>query len=111
MVKVKIYYEKWREDNKPFIFYLGDCKPGDHPLQNQSYYVSQNLGGTVPTKVMECFSQLKKFSQDYKVPFEELCLYAFGNETNKSVSAESILKIRQHQQQLISIELFGELIN
>ncbi len=110
MVEVEIYYEKKGEGQKPFVIYLGECKPGDHPLHNQAYFVSNNLGGTIPTEVMDSFSKLKKFSQDHQVPFEELCLYAYSNETNKRVSADCLEKIKPHHQELKAIAVYGNLL-
>jgi len=69
----------------PFDFYIGDPKPGNHPLQNQASWLSTNRGGTVPTEVMESFSKILKLAEENGVSFEELCAYAMeSGEGNAS---------------------------
>ncbi len=65
----------------PFDFYIGDPKPGNHPLQNQASWLSTNRGGTVPGDVMESFSKILKLAEENGVSFEELCAYAMEEQS------------------------------
>ena len=42
----------------PFDVYIGNPKPGNHPLQNQASWLSKERGGTIPQEVMESFQKL-----------------------------------------------------
>ena len=67
----------------PFHVYIGDPKPGKHPLHNQAWWLSSERGGTIPQDVMDSFERIYKISQANKVSFEDLCVYALGNANKK----------------------------
>lgn len=60
----------------PFPIYVGEPKPDNHPLQNQSWWLSSVRGGTIPQDVMDSFEKLHNISKEHNVSFEELCVYA-----------------------------------
>lgn len=62
----------------PFPLYVGEPKPDNHPLQNQSWWLSSERGGTIPAEVMDSFEKLHKIAKENNVSFEELCVYAMG---------------------------------
>jgi hypothetical protein len=63
----------------PFHVYIGEPHPKKHPLQNQSWWLSNERGGTIPQDVMDSFEKLFKIAQENNVSFEDLCVYALGN--------------------------------
>lgn len=62
----------------PFHIYIGEPSPEKHPLQWQSWWLSNVRGGTIPQDVMDSFDRLHKISQENNVSFEDLCVYALG---------------------------------
>ena len=74
----------------PFDVYIGNPKPGNHPLQNQASWLSKERGGTIPQEVMESFQKLLDLAEKNNVSFEDLCVYALnvagqqGTETSQS---------------------------
>lgn len=62
----------------PFNIYVGEPRPGKHPLQHQSSWLSRERGGTIPQEVMDSFQKLLDISTENGVSFEELCVYALG---------------------------------
>jgi hypothetical protein len=64
----------------PFNIYVGEPRPGKHPLQHQSSWLSRERGGTIPQEVMDSFQKLLDISTENKVSFEELCVYALGDK-------------------------------
>ncbi len=62
----------------PFEVYIGNPKEGNHPLQNQSNWLSKERGGSIPPKVMESFAKLLELAKKNNVSFEELCSYALA---------------------------------
>ena len=71
---------------QPFDLYIGGPKKGQHPLSNQSNWLSKEKSGGVPGDVMEAIQKLYDLSVTNKANFEELCFYALTNasETNNS---------------------------
>ncbi len=71
----------------PFDVYIGNPKPGNHPLQNQAQWLSQERGGTIPAEVMDSFAKLLALSEKNGVSFEDLCVYALeaANAEKKEV--------------------------
>ena len=62
----------------PFDVYIGNPKPGNHPLQNQASWLSKERGGTIPQEVMESFQKLLDLAEKNNVSFEDLCVYALN---------------------------------
>ncbi len=62
----------------PFDVYIGNPKPGNHPLQNQASWLSKERGGTIPQEVMESFQKLLDLADKNNVSFEDLCVYALN---------------------------------
>lgn len=62
----------------PFSVYIGDPKPENHPLQNQSNWLSKERGGVIPSDVMDSIAKLRDLAVKNNVSFEELCVYALG---------------------------------
>ncbi len=62
----------------PFDVYIGDPKPGNHPLQNQAAWLSKERGGTIPKEVMDSFAKLLELAEKNNVSFEDLCVYALN---------------------------------
>jgi hypothetical protein len=62
----------------PFNIYVGEPRPGKHPLQHQSTWLRQERGGHIPTEVMDSFQKLFDISTENNVSFEELCVHALG---------------------------------
>lgn len=62
----------------PFDVYIGNPKPGNHPLQNQANWLSKERGGTIPQEVMESFQKLLDLADKNNVSFEDLCVYALN---------------------------------
>jgi len=60
----------------PFDVYIGMPKEGNHPLQNQASWLSQERGGSIPADVMESFATLLDLAKKNSISFEELCVYA-----------------------------------
>lgn len=60
----------------PFDVYIGNPKPGNHPLQNQAAWLSAERGGTIPPEVMESFTKLLALAEKHKVSFPDLCAHA-----------------------------------
>ena len=60
----------------PVDFYVGSPKADNHPIQNQSHWLSSDRGGVVPSEIMDSLQRLHDLSKKNKVPFEELCMYA-----------------------------------
>ncbi len=71
-----------------FDFYIGEPKDGNHPLQNQSAWLSKERGGSVPQSVMDSFAKLLKLAKENNVSFEELCVYAM-DEAYKDLNANA----------------------
>ena len=65
-------------------FYVGRPKDDNHPLQNQSHWLSSARGGNVPSDIMESLKKLHDISLKNQVPFEELCSYAMGAAQQES---------------------------
>lgn len=62
----------------PFDVYIGNPKPGNHPLQNQASWLSKERGGSIPQEVMESFQKLLDLADKNNVSFEDLCVYALN---------------------------------
>lgn len=67
----------------PFSIYIGSPKPENHPLQNQSNWLSKERGGTIPADVMESVEKLRDLAEKHGVSFEELCVYALSAATSE----------------------------
>lgn len=72
----------------PFHLYVGEPAPDLHPLRFQSAWLESERGGTVPRQVMDSFERLHKIALENNVSFEDLCVYALGNEAEQSEPAE-----------------------
>lgn len=74
----------------PFDVYIGMPKTGNHPLQNQAHWLSQERGGTIPSEVMDSFAKLLELSEKNGVSFEDLCVYALETaNAEKEEAAQS----------------------
>jgi len=73
----------------PFDVYIGNPKPGNHPLQNQSAWLSKERGGTIPGDVMESFAKLLDLAEKNGVSFEDLCVYALDAANEEDGNAEN----------------------
>lgn len=62
----------------PFDVYIGNPKPGNHPLQNQANWLSKERGGNIPAEVMDSFQKLLDLAEKNNVSFEDLCVYALN---------------------------------
>lgn len=71
----------------PFTIYIGTPKEGNHPLENQAKWLSDNRGGVIPGEVMEAIGKLQELSKKNKVSLEELCVYALGTEEEQAEMA------------------------
>lgn len=71
----------------PFDVYIGDPKPGNHPLQNQAAWLSSNRGGNIPAEVMESFAKLLELADKNGVSFEDLCVYALEEANRQKAEA------------------------
>lgn len=72
-------------ESAPFVIYIGEPRKDNHPLQNQSTWLSKERGGTISPAIMDGLDQLHKISIENNMPFEELCVYAVqsgGNQVN-----------------------------
>ena len=61
---------------QPVDFYVGEPKADNHPIQNQSHWLSSERGGTVPAEIMDSLKRLHELSKKNHVPFVDLCSYA-----------------------------------
>uniref|UniRef100_A0A2C9M548 Dihydrolipoamide acetyltransferase component of pyruvate dehydrogenase complex n=1 Tax=Biomphalaria glabrata TaxID=6526 RepID=A0A2C9M548_BIOGL len=81
----------------PFVVYIGEPKPGIHPLQNQSTWLSKERGGTIMPEIMDSLLKLYDISLRNKISFEELCLYAVklgdGSENANNIKVNSNEKV------------------
>jgi Domain of unknown function (DUF2610) len=66
-----------------FHIYIGIPCTGLHPLKYQAAWLKEERGGYVPQDVMDSFEKLHKIALENNVSFEELCVYALGNEQRK----------------------------
>lgn len=73
----------------PFHVYIGEPKPGHHPLQHQANWLSTERGGTIPQDIMDSFQKLYDISQKNNVSFEDLCVYALGTAQEKKKAEEA----------------------
>ena len=71
----------------PFDVYIGNPKPGNHPLQNQAAWLSSERGGSIPPEVMESFAKLLDLSAKHGVSFEDLCVHAMKTVNQKGAAA------------------------
>jgi hypothetical protein len=62
----------------PFSIYIGRPKPDNHPLQNQSSWLSRERGGSIPSEVMDSIAKLRDLAEKNNVSFEDLCVYALS---------------------------------
>ncbi len=74
----------------PFDVYIGDPKEGNHPLQNQATWLTNERGGTIPPDIMESLAELLELATKNGTSFEDLCSYALnlandGAEDNSSI--------------------------
>ena len=92
-------------------FYIGEPKPEQNPIQNQSHWLSSNRGGSPPEAILNSLDTLHKIAQRNNVPLGDLCEYAIksisGNydKTNpkeqEKLQAETEKKrLEEEQQQL-----------
>lgn len=72
----------------PFDVYIGNPKPGNHPLQNQASWLSKERGGTIPQEVMESFQKLLDLADKNNVSFEDLCVYALNVAGQQNASEQ-----------------------
>lgn len=68
----------------PFTVYIGVPKDGNHPLEHQAKWLTDNRGGVIPGEVMEAVSQLQDLAKKNNVSLEELCVYALGSEEDQA---------------------------
>ena len=66
-----------------FHIYIGIPCTELHPLKYQAAWLKEERGGYVPQDVMDSFEKLHKIDLENNVSFEELCVYALGNEQRK----------------------------
>jgi hypothetical protein len=59
----------------PVTLYIGNPATGNHPLNFQNRWLSDNKGVSVPLNIMRSFAKLVEISEKHRVPFEELCGY------------------------------------
>ncbi|MDR3290035.1 MAG: DUF2610 domain-containing protein [Rickettsiales bacterium] len=58
------------------LFYIGDPREDNHPINFQVKWLSEKKGGQVPQDIMESIQNLYNLAKKHKVSFEELCFYA-----------------------------------
>ena len=63
----------------PFHIYIGEPLKKHHPLKYQSAWLASERGGVIPNEVMESFEKLYNIAMENNVVFEELTVYALGN--------------------------------
>ncbi len=71
-------------EKHPVDFYIGAPKADNHPIQNQSHWLSSERGGNVPSDIMDSLQRLHDLSKKNHVPFEELCSYAIESASEVS---------------------------
>ena len=81
----------------PFDLYIGKPQQGNHPLQNQAKWLSENRGGTIPPEIMESFGNLLALAAEQDVSFEDLCMYAFEKGKEKELQATEAKQIETAQ--------------
>ncbi len=59
----------------PVTLYIGNPAQGNHPLNFQNRWLSENKGLMVPQAIMKSFAKLSEIAERHKVPFEDLCDY------------------------------------
>jgi hypothetical protein len=73
----------------PFNIYIGEPRPGHHPLEHQLDWLSRERGGTIPAEVVDSFKKLHDIAQENNVSFEELAVYALGTAQDGSGTADA----------------------
>ena len=82
----------------PFTVYIGLPKPGNHALDHQAKWLGSNRQGTIPAEVMDAIAKLQELADKNGVLLEELCVYALGNDDEKSNSSETSPEFLEDQQ-------------
>ncbi len=72
----------------PVTLYVGDPAIGSHPLEFQNRWLSKDRGGIIPPEIMSSFEKLRKISEEYRTPFEDLCAYVIEELKNQNHLAE-----------------------
>ncbi|MBI1328246.1 MAG: DUF2610 domain-containing protein [Alphaproteobacteria bacterium] len=73
----------------PFDVYIGNPKPGHHPLQHQASWLSKERGGNIPPDVMESFGKLLDLANKHNVSFEDLCVHALESANKQKQELEA----------------------
>lgn len=77
---------------QPVDFYVGRPKPENHPIQNQSHWLSSERGGTVPSEIMDSLQRLHELSKKNHVPFVDLCAYAIESASADNAADDDTAK-------------------
>lgn len=67
----------------PFDLYIGSPRDDQHPLHNQSNWLSKERGGIIPQEVMDSIEKLRNLARENNVSFEELAAYALNSAINQ----------------------------
>lgn len=100
----------------PFAIFIGTPKEGNHPLEHQSKWLTDNRGGTIPPEIMDAITKLQDLAKKNNVPLEDLCVYALGTEEEQAALAEESgldvsdddSEIEQADQNSIEADNYGE---
>lgn len=78
----------------PFAIFIGVPKEGNHPLEHQAKWLTDNRGGVIPPEIMDAITKLQDLAKKNNVPLEDLCVYALGTEEEQeALAAESGLDV------------------
>ncbi len=77
---------KFKTAEAPVVFYVGDPSDENHPIYFQAKWLSEKKGGTVPTEILESFSELQKVAIKNHVSFQELCGFVIEELNSNSAT-------------------------
>lgn len=89
-------------------FYVGNPKVDNHPIQNQSHWLSSERGGTVSPNVMDSFSRIHELSLQNKVPFEDLCEFAINSANTEEEETDLTDELLENKDKIIDEQLSKE---
>lgn len=69
----------------PFEFKVGMPAEGSKPIQFQQKWFTTAKEGSVPPHILKILDDLYKLSLESKVPFEDLCEYAFTEKAKQDL--------------------------
>lgn len=89
-------------------FYIGEPKPEQNPIHNQSQWLSSSRGGSPPEAILNSLDTLHKIAQRNNVPLGDLCEYAIksisGSYDKTNPKEQEKLQAEAQKQQLEEAE-------